>query len=90
MTPPPAIDRLACSLKAARILRHMTVLQLAHQIGISESALRRIENGTSRNARGETLMQILDWASRRGYTEFAGFSIRRTDGAGAKGATVEA
>ena len=68
-------DFLQEDLKAARRLRHLTVLQLADQIGISESALRRIENGTSRNTRGETLLAILVWAGRRGLTEFAGFSI---------------
>jgi len=80
-----AIDLLARDVREARVKRRMTVLQLAHQVGISESALRRIENGTSRNARGETLMLILDWASRRGFTEFAGFSIRRAYGEGLNG-----
>jgi transcriptional regulator with XRE-family HTH domain len=53
----------------------MTVVQLATAIGISESALRRIENGTSRNTRGETLLLILAWAFSRGIRSFAGFRI---------------
>jgi transcriptional regulator with XRE-family HTH domain len=73
---PTAIQRLALDLREARQRRHLTVAQLAYAIGISESALRRLENGTSRNAHGETLCLILAWACTRGYSEFAGFRIR--------------
>jgi transcriptional regulator with XRE-family HTH domain len=67
--------RLAQEVYAARTLRRMTIPQLADQIGISASALRRIENGKTKNAQGETLAAILVWAGRRGMKEFAGFTI---------------
>jgi transcriptional regulator with XRE-family HTH domain len=72
------ILRLARDLRAARKRLHMTVRVLASQIGISESALRRIENGTSRNTQGDTWLAIMIWAGHRGYREFAGFSIKGT------------
>jgi transcriptional regulator with XRE-family HTH domain len=67
--------RLGRDLSVARRLRHMTVSQCAHAIGIAPATLRRIEQGKSRNARGETLLLILAWACSRGYRQFAGFSI---------------
>jgi transcriptional regulator with XRE-family HTH domain len=73
--PSEVMKRLAAAIREARKMRHMTVLQMAHDIGISESALRRIENLTSHNTRGETYLLIMVWAGRRGYREFAGFSI---------------
>ena len=54
----------------------MTVAIMSSQIGISESALRRIENGTS-SPRAETASAILIWALHRGYREFAGFPTAR-------------
>ena len=73
---PEFMKRLAADVSEARKLRHMTTLQLADAIGISESALRRIENLTSHNTRGETWIAIMLWAASRGYREFAGFSIK--------------
>lgn len=71
---PDVMKRLAAAIYEARSRRRLTVRQMADQIEISESALRRIENLTSHNTRGETLFAILLWAARRGYREFAGFS----------------
>ena len=67
----------AGDLRAARRRLHMTVPSMASQIGISASTLRRIENGTSRNTRGETCFAVMAWAASRGYREFGGFPIER-------------
>jgi transcriptional regulator with XRE-family HTH domain len=72
---PASMKQFAAEVTWARKLRHMTVRTMADQIGISESALRRIENGTSRKTRGETWFAILQWASRRGYKTFAGWPL---------------
>ena len=72
-----ATKLLAADVRAARKRLHMTVAVLASQIGISESALRRIENGTSQNTRGDTWLAIMLWAGTRGYREFAGFTLER-------------
>ena len=79
MTPPrtSAIAPLARDVRAARMRLHMTTAIMASQIGISESALRRIENGTSHATRAETAAAILVWAMNRGYREFAGFPTAR-------------
>lgn len=66
---------LARDVRAARKRLHLTTAVMAAQIGISESALRRIENGTSRKTRGETGLAILVWAGNRGYQHFGGFRI---------------
>jgi len=72
---PIATRALAADLRAARKKRQLSVPMAAHQIGISASALRRIEKGETFNPRGMTLLLVLDWAARRGYTEFAGFGL---------------
>jgi transcriptional regulator with XRE-family HTH domain len=70
------MDRLGREIRAARTEHKITVEDAAAGIGISASSLRRIENGTSRNCRGETLMQVLYWAHTKcGKSEFCGFSI---------------
>lgn len=71
------VDRLGWEVRNARTKHKIRVEAAAEQIGISASTLRRIENGTSRNCQGMTLMQILYWAhTKLGYTEFCGFNIR--------------
>ena len=67
-----ATELLAADVRAARLRLHMTTAIMASQIGISESALRRIENGTSHATRADTLRAIVAWAARRGYREFGG------------------
>lgn len=83
------IELLAADLREARRMRHLTVAQLADAIGMSESALRRLENGTSRNCHGDTFLAILYWAGKRGYMQFGGFRITPTSKA-LKNATQEA
>lgn len=68
----PALRALAADMAAARKRYRLSVRTLASQIGISASALRRIENGESRRVTGATVALVLDWAAYRGYTEFAG------------------
>ena len=72
-----ATKLLAADVSAARRRLHMTVAVMASQIGISESALRRIETGQSRTVHGSTAFAILAWAATRGYREFAGFTLER-------------
>lgn len=74
----PAIDELARDVANARKLRRMTVPQCADAIGISASALRRIESGATRNPHGPTAFLILAWACSRGYRRFGGFKIEPT------------
>lgn len=77
MSPPQAAAKLlAGDLRAARKRLHMTAAIMAAQIGISESALRRIENGTSRHAHADTTMKIFAWATSRGYAHFGGCRLR--------------
>lgn len=66
---------LALDVRAARKRLHLTTAIMASQIGISESALRRIENGTSHKMRSDTSLAILAWAGNRGYQHFGGFRI---------------
>jgi transcriptional regulator with XRE-family HTH domain len=75
-----SIRRLAVSVQAARINRHKSVALMASEIGISASALRRIENGTSSTIRIETILAIFEWARSRGIREFGG--VRIDDGSG--------
>jgi transcriptional regulator with XRE-family HTH domain len=70
-----AAQRLGAAMKEARTQRHMSVLQLATAIGLSESATRALESGRSRNTRGETLFLVLAWAGTRGYRTFADWRI---------------
>ena len=70
-----ATQLLASDVRAARKRLHMTFAVMASQIGISESALRRIENGTSHATRVDTLRAIVAWAARRGYREFGGVTL---------------
>jgi transcriptional regulator with XRE-family HTH domain len=63
--PLTAAQRLGVAMREARQARHMTVAQLATAIGISESACRRLEDGESKNCRGETLLAVLAWAESR-------------------------
>jgi hypothetical protein len=77
------VAALGAAINAARIQHNLSIRRAAKGIGISEAALRRIENGTSRNCRGQTLMMILLWAhTKLGYTEFAGFNVRSGTKAG--------
>lgn len=66
---------LARDVGAARKRLHLTTAVMASQIGISESALRRIENGTSKTTRLDTAVSIMMWAEDRGYRHFAGVRI---------------
>jgi len=78
-----AIDLFARDLKMARRRWTLTVQQCAAEIGISTSALRRIECGKSRNAHGDTALAILAWAGHRDYRKFGGFSIEKSSEASA-------
>lgn len=71
------IDVLAREIRAARARHGITLPDAAWAIGMSISALKRIESGKSRNCRGLTLMMILHWAAGLGYSEFAGFTITK-------------
>jgi len=66
---------LARDVGATRKRLHLTIAVMAWQIGISESALRRIENGTSKNTHGDTASAIVAWAANRGYRHFGGVRI---------------
>lgn len=71
-----ATQRLGEELYDLRQRHGLTVRKAAVLIGISHSALDRIENGRHSNCRGETFVKILAWAARMGYTNFAGFELR--------------
>lgn len=68
--------RLARDVREARTLRNMSVADFAAQVGISASAVRRIENGETGNCRGDTFFALAVWAGHRGITEFAGFRVK--------------
>lgn len=73
--PLTAAQRLGIAMREARLARHMETRELAHSIGISESACRRLENGETRNCRGETFLAVIVWAGSRGMREFGDWRI---------------